>query len=117
MAITKIDTLMENLNEDYLRSVFADRLESTRLNVDDEAFGDITEAADAIRTFLTLTPEKRATEVGRVRIVAMVLNWANDEDVTDEDIASVITVLRWARDNKPQPEPEPEPEPEPTEGE
>lgn len=111
MPISKIDTLLENLNEDYLRTVFADRLDSTRLNVDDVAFGDTTEAADAVRSFLALTPAERVTEVGRVRIVAMVLNWANDDDVTDADIASVITVLRWAREHKPQPEPEPEPEP------
>lgn len=111
MAITKIDTLLENLGEDYLRTVFADRLESTRLNVDDQAFGDTTEAAEAVRSFLALTPAERTVEVGRVHIVAAVLNWANDDDVTDGDIASVITVLRWAREQKQQPEPETEPEP------
>ena len=105
MALSRIDALMESLSEDYLRNMFADRLESTRLAVDDEQFGSVENAADAVRAFLALTPEQRSVEMERVKIVAAVINWANDASI--EDINSLISILRREKDSRTE-ETEPE---------
>lgn len=109
MAITAIDTLLEGMEQDYQRTAFADRLDSTRMAVDDPAFGQATETAAAVRAFLGLEQQERELEVSRVRIAATVINWANDATTTVADINSIITILRAERDRKSvQPEPEPE---------
>ena len=115
MPISKIDALMKAMQEDYMRNVFADRLESARLAVDDPTFGDSAETAEALGAFMSLTPQERIYELNRVRILGTVLNWTNNEEVTVADINSIITALRSERDKKqatPDPEPDPEPEPE-----
>lgn len=111
MAITAIDNLLEGMEQDYQRTAFADRLDSTRMAVDDPAFGQASDTAEAVRAFLALDTQQRELEVARVRIAATVINWANDATTTIADINSIITVLRAERERKSvQPDPEPEPE-------
>ena len=46
MAASIIDQFIDGLSEDWMRSVFIDRLENARLLVDDDTFGDKTGAND-----------------------------------------------------------------------
>ena len=109
MAITRIDTLLEGMEQDYQRTAFADRLESTRMAVDDPSFGASTDTAQAVSAFLGLESQQRELEVARVRIAATVINWANDATTTVDDLNSLINILRRQKAIK---EVTPEPEPE-----
>jgi hypothetical protein len=109
MAVSTIDQFIDGLSEDWMKSVFIDRLENARLLVDDETFGDKTNANNALANFLQLTTDQRLAEIERLRVRNTVTQWA--KKATAGDINSLITVLRTIRDTAGQNQPtEPEPE-------
>ena len=115
MAASIIDQFIDGLSEDWMRSVFVDRLENARLLVDDETFGDKEGANNAVASFLQLSTEQRLAEIERLRVRNIATQWART--ATKDAINSLVTVLRDIRDNMPTPSEEPTPEPEPeTEG-
>lgn len=115
MAASIIDQFIDGLSEDWMRSVFVDRLENARLLVDDETFGDKEGANNAVAAFLQLSTEQRLAEIERLRVRNIATQWA--KTATKDAINSLVTVLRDIRDNMPAPSEEPTTEPEPeTEG-
>lgn len=115
MAASIIDQFIDGLSEDWMRSVFVDRLENARLLVDDETFGDKEGANNAVAVFLQLSTEQRLAEIERLRVRNIVTQWART--ATKDAINSLLTILRDIRDNMPAPSEEPTTEPEPeTEG-
>lgn len=111
MPITKIDTYLDTMTDDWMRNTFVDRLENARMLVDDESYGDPEKSNEAFTEFMKLgTAAERAEEVSRLRIVNTVDSWARRKETSIADINTVITSLRAIRDEKQQPEPEPEPE-------
>lgn len=120
MAVSIIDKFIDALPEDWMCSVFVDRLENARLLVDDETFGDKEGANNAVAAFLQLSTEERLAEVERLRVRNIATQWA--KTATLSDINSLITALRAIRDAVPaEPETPTEPktptEPEASEGE
>ena len=100
MAASIIDQFIDGLSEDWMRSVFVDRLENARLLVDDETFGDAAGANNALASFLQLTTEQRLAEIERLRVRNIVTQWA--KTATKDAINSLLTVLRTIRDNVPE---------------
>lgn len=100
MAASIIDQFIDGLPEDWMRSVFVDRLENARLLVDDETFGDAVGANNALASFLQLTTEQRLAEIERLRVRNIVTQWA--KTATKDAINSLLTVLRTIRDNVPE---------------
>jgi hypothetical protein len=68
MAVTSIDRFIDSLTEDWMRSIFIDRLENARLLLDDETFGDSEGANIALGNFLQLSTPQRAAEIERLRV-------------------------------------------------
>lgn len=68
MAVSIIDQFIDGLSEDWMRSVFVDRLENARLLVDDETFGDTEGANSAVASFLQLSTAERLAEIERLRV-------------------------------------------------
>jgi hypothetical protein len=68
MAVSTIDQFIDGLSEDWMKSVFIDRLENARLLVDDETFGDKANANNALANFLQLTTDQRLAEIERLRV-------------------------------------------------
>lgn len=68
MAANTIDLFVDTLPEDWMQSVFVDRLENARLLVDDETFGDAEGANSAVASFLQLSSNERLAEIERLRI-------------------------------------------------
>ena len=115
MALTSIDTFLDNLSDDWMRTTFVDRLDNARMVVDDATFGDVEGANAAFSSFMALTLQERITEISRLRTLNMVDQWANSPSSSIADINSIITSLRSIRDAKQAaadaaatPEPEPE---------
>lgn len=100
MAVSVIDQFIDGLPEDWMRSVFVDRLENARLLVDDETFGDATGANDALASFLQLTTEQRLAEIERLRVRNIATQWA--KTATKDAINSLVTALRTIRDTIPE---------------
>lgn len=95
-----IDQFIDGLSEDWMRSVFVDRLENARLLVDDDTFGDKVGANDAVAAFLQLSTSERLAEVERLRIRNIVTQWA--KTATKDAINSLVTILRTIRDIDPE---------------
>ena len=110
MALTSIDSFLDELGEDWMRTTFVERLENARLLVDDEQFGSMEGMSDLLSSFMRLSADARRLEVVRLRVVNTCDSWASDPATTVADINSVITSLRAIRDAKLAPEPEPEDE-------
>ena len=97
MAANLIDQFVDSLSEDWMRSVFVDRLENARLLIDDETFGNTQGANDAVASFLQLSNVQRLAEIERLRVRNIVVQWAKTADLNA--INSLITILRTIRDN------------------
>lgn len=63
-----IDQFIDSLSEDWMRSVFVDRLENARLLIDDSAFGDSEGINNVVANFLQLSTERRLAEIERLRV-------------------------------------------------
>lgn len=100
MAVSIIDQFIDGLSEDWMRSVFVDRLENARLLVDDETFGNAAGANDALASFLQLTTEQRLAEIERLRVRNIATQWA--KTATKDAINSLVTALRTIRDAIPE---------------
>lgn len=100
MAVSIIDQFVDGLSEDWMRSVFIDRLENARLLVDDETFGDKEGANNAVASFLQLSTEQRLTEIERLRVRNITTQWA--KTATKDAINSLVTALRTIRDAIPE---------------
>lgn len=100
MAVSIIDQFIDGLSEDWMRSVFVDRLENARLLVDDETFGDKEGANNAVASFLQLSTEQRLAEIERLRVRNIATQWA--KTATKDAINSLVTVLRTIRDTIPE---------------
>lgn len=100
MAVSIIDQFIDGLSEDWMRSVFVDRLENARLLVDDETFGDKEGANNAVASFLQLSTEQRLAEIERLRVRNIATQWA--KTATKDAINSLVTVLRTIRDAVPE---------------
>ena len=99
MAVSTIDQFIDGLSEDWMKSVFVDRLENARLLVDDETFGDKAGANNAVADFLKLTTQQRLSEIERLRIRNIAIQWA--KTAPKEAINSLVTALRAIRDAVP----------------
>ena len=97
MAVNIIDQFIDNLSEDWMKSVFVDRLDNARLLIDDETFGDTESANNAVASFLQLSVAQRLAEIERLRVRNVATQWAKTSDVNS--INSLITILRTIRDN------------------
>ena len=104
MAASIIDQFIDGLSEDWMRSVFVDRLENARLLVDDDTFGDKTGANNAVAAFLQLTTEQRLAEIERLRVRNIATQWA--KTASKGAINSLVTALRVIRDTVPADTPE-----------
>ena len=104
MAASIIDQFVDGLSEDWMRSVFVDRLENARLLVDDDTFGDKTGANNAVAAFLQFTTEQRLAEIERLRIRNIATQWA--KTASKDAINSLVTALRAIRDAVPEDTPE-----------
>ena len=100
MAASLIDQFIDGLSEDWMRSVFVDRLENARLLVDDETFGDKEGANNAVASFLQLSTEQRLAEIERLRVRNIATQWA--KTATKDAINSLVTALRAIRDAIPE---------------
>lgn len=100
MAVSLIDQFIDSLSEDWMRSVFVDRLENARLLVDDETFGDKEGANNAVASFLQLSTEQRLAEIERLRVRNIATQWA--KTATKDAINSLVTALRAIRDAIPE---------------
>ena len=100
MAVKTIDQFIDGLSEDWMRSVFVDRLENARLLIDDETFGDKAGANDAVAAFLQFSTEQRLAEIERLRVRNVATQWART--ATKDAINSLVTVLRAIRDAIPE---------------
>lgn len=98
MAANIIDQFIDGLSEDWMRSVFVDRLENARLLVDDETFGDTEGANNAVASFLQLSTAERLAEIERLRVRNIATQWAKTATVAA--INSLVTALRDIRDNR-----------------
>lgn len=81
MAINSIDQFIDSLPEDWMSSVFVDRLENARLLVDDNTFGDTSGISDAVADFMQLSTKERLAEIERLRIRNMTIQWARTADI------------------------------------
>ena len=97
MAVSIIDQFIDGLSEDWMKSVFVDRLDNARLLIDDETFGDTESANNAVASFLQLSVAQRLAEIERLRVRNVETQWAKTSDVNS--INSLITILRTIRDN------------------
>ena len=102
MAITRIDTFLESLPEQWMRDTFIERLDNSRLLIDEETFGDSTAATDVLTRFLQLESDARNTEILRIRMLNTVCRWA--KTASEEDINSIISALRREKDSRLEPE-------------
>ena len=106
MAVNIIDQFIDGLSEDWMRSVFVDRLENARLLIDDETFGNKEGANNAVASFLQLSTEQRLAEIERLRVRNVATQWA--KTATKDAINSLVTALRAIRDATSEDNNEPE---------
>lgn len=97
MAINSIDQFIDTLPEDWMSSVFVDRLENARLLIDDNTFGSTDGVGDAVAEFLQLSTEERLAEIERLRIRNITVQWAKTADTSA--INSLIKTLHSMEGN------------------
>ena len=100
MTIARLDSFLDGLQEEWMKSTFVERLESTRQLVDDQSMGSMEGANDILAAFIQLDATARNQEIQRARIRNTVTTWANRSDVDTSAINSIITALRAIRDAK-----------------